>query len=125
MRASYPDHVRLIANSVELLIGDRLPLRVKAPSTVDIALASQGERILVHLVNMTTNQVVEDEGCNADTYEVIPLHFLEVRVRADRAPQRVYRATDGTDLPWRYENGWTVVEVPRLDIYEIVVLEPR
>ncbi len=125
MRASYPDHVRLIANSVELLIGDRLPLRVKAPSTVDIALASQGERILVHLVNMTTNQVVEDEGCNADTYEVIPLHFLEVRVRADRAPQRVYRATDGTDLPWRYENGWTVVEVPRLDIYEIVVLEPQ
>ena len=123
MRASYPDHIRLIANSVDLLIGDRLPLRVKAPSTVDVALASQEGRTLVHMVNMTTNQVVEDEGCNADTYEVIPLHNLEVRVRLSHAPSQVYRATDHSELPHRYEGGWSVVQVPRLDPYEIVVLE--
>jgi hypothetical protein len=124
MRASYPDHVRFFANSVELLIGDRLPLRFKAPSTVDVALARQGERTLVHLVNMTTNQVVEDEGCNADTYEVIRLHHLEVRVRVDREPGRVYRATDRSDLPWRYDDGWAVVEMPSLELYEIIAIEP-
>jgi hypothetical protein len=106
------------------LVGDQLPLRVKAPSTVDVTLTRQGDRQLVHLVNMTTNQVVEDEGCNADTYEVIPLHNLEVRVRTDALLGRVYGAADGADLPWRYEDGWAVVEIPRLDLYEILVLEP-
>ena len=124
MRASYPDHVRLIANCVQTLIGDRLPLRACAPSTVDIALARQGKRYLVHLVNMTTNQVVEDEGCNADTYEVIPLHELEVRLRVGQTFQRVYRASDRTDLSWHLEGEWTVVNVPRLDLYDILVLEP-
>ncbi len=124
MRASYPDHVRLISNCVQMLVGDRLPLRITAPSTVDTALARQGGRYLVHLVNMTTNQVVEDEGCNADTYEVIPLHELEIRVRAGDAFRRVYRASDGTELPWRREGDWLVVGLPRLDLYDIVVLEP-
>jgi hypothetical protein len=123
MRASYLDHVRLAANCVGALAGERLPLRVKAPSTVDVALARQGDRYLVHLVNMTTNQVVEDEGCNADTYEVIPVHELELRLQLGSAPRQVYRAADGTPLPWRSENKWTVVEVPRLELYEIVVLE--
>ena len=124
MRASYPDHIRLIANCVGALAGDRLPLRAKAPSTVDIALARQGERYLVHLVNMTTNQVVEDEGCNADTYEVIPLHELEVRLRVGQAFQRIYRASDRTELSWHMEGEWVVVDVPRLDLYDILVFEP-
>jgi len=124
MRASYPDHVRLIDNCVQALVGDRLPLHITAPSTVDVALARQGDRYLVHLVNMTTNQVVEDEGCNADTYEVIPLHELEIRVRVGRSIRRVYRASDGAELSWRREGDWVIAGVPRLDLYDIVVLEP-
>ena len=124
MRASYPDHVRLIANSVELLAGERIPLRVKAPSTVDVALARQDDRTLVHLVNMTTNQVVEDEGCNADTYEVIPVHQIEIRVRVEVEPRRVFLAADGSALAFRYEDGWVTIELPKLELYEIVVIEP-
>jgi len=86
--------------------------------------ARQGERLLVHLVNMTTNQVVEDEGCNADTYEVIPVHQIEIRVRVDAEPTRVFRATDGDELAFCYEGGWVTVEVPKLELYQIVVLEP-
>jgi hypothetical protein len=123
MRASYPDHIRLIDNCVQALVGDRLSLRITAPSTVDVALARQGSRYLIHLVNMTTNQVVEDDGCNADTYEVIPLHEIEARVRVGHTCRRVYRASDGTELPWRHEGDWVTVGISRLDLYDIVVLE--
>jgi len=54
---------------------------------------------------------------------VIPLHELEIRIRVGRSIQRVYRAADGAELLWRREGDWVAVGVPKLDLYDIVVLE--
>ena len=99
------------------------PLRIKAPSTLDVAFARQEGRYLVHLVNMTTDQVIEDQNCNADTYEVIPLHEIEIRVKLGQRVRRVCRASDEMELPWHREGDWVVIEYPRLDLYDIAVLE--
>ena len=123
LRAGYPDHVRLIANIVQALVADRIPLRIRAPSTLDVAFAHQEGRYLVHLVNMTTDQVIEDQNCNADTYEVIPLHEIEIRVKLGQRVRRVCRASDEMELPWHREGDWVVIEYPRLDLYDIAVLE--
>ncbi|NPV08528.1 MAG: hypothetical protein HPY83_11290 [Anaerolineae bacterium] len=122
IRAGYPDHPRLLANCVAQLIGDRLPLKVKAPGTVDVSLRRQGDRALVHLVNLTTNQIVEDAGCEIGGYEAIPVPDIEVRLRTAR-PLRASLASTGEELPAEVDGGWQSVTVPRLDIYDIVVFE--
>ncbi len=136
MRAGTRDHLRLLGNCVRELLGDRLPLELKGPGTVDVSLwrskipfRGQGQRLVVHLVNLVTNQIVEDTGCEADAYETIPLHGLELRVRTEWQPRKVFRAGDDGDgvaseLAWRRDGDWVAVELPRLDLYEVVVLEP-
>ena len=124
MRAGTRDHLLLMGNCVRELLGDRLPLELKGAGTVDVSLWQQGERLVVHMVNLVTNQIVEDAGCEADAYETIPLHGLELRVRAGWQPQKVFRVSDGAELPWKRDGDWVVVELPRLDLYEVVVLEP-
>ena len=37
---------------------------------------------------------------------------------------RVHRASDHTELSWRPEGEWTVVDVPELDLYDILVFGP-
>jgi hypothetical protein len=126
MRSGQADHTRLLAQLVDSLVGDQLPLRVQAPSTVETVLRRQAGRTLLHLVNLTTNQIVEDSQCFADTYEVIPIADVQLRVRlASGQPSRVYRASDQQPLQWHAAGEWTVVDVPRLALYDIVVLEQQ
>jgi len=116
--------MRLIGNCVQALVGDKLPLQVKAPTTLDVALYRQAERTLVHLVNLTTNQTADDHECEADAYEVIPLHDIELRLRDSAIKvSKAYCGSDGKPLPMHKEAGWAVVTLPKLDIYEVVVVE--
>jgi hypothetical protein len=123
MRAGYPDHLRLFANCVEALVGDKLPLRLSAPGPVDISFRRQGDRLLVHLVNLVTNQVVEDYGCEIDAYEAIPVHNLELRLRVTRPFTRAYLAASKEELALVREGQWVVITVPKLELYEVVVVE--
>ena len=123
MRAGCPDHLQLFANCVEVLVGEKLPLRVKAPGPVDVALRRQGERLLVHLVNLVTNQVVEEHECEIDAYEAIPVHDIELRLKAGQSISKAYLATSGKELPLHRHDGWVVAVVPKLELYEIVVFE--
>jgi len=126
MRSGQADHTHLLARLVHSLVGEQLPLRVKAPSTVETVLRRQAGRTLIHLVNQTTNQIVEDAQCFADTYEVIPIADVQLRVRlASGQPSRVYRASDQQPLQWQAAGEWTVVDVPRLALYDVVVLEQQ
>ena len=121
-RAGYSDHMRLIGDCVRVLVGHKLPLEVEAPVTLDVALYRQGGRYLVHLVNLSTNQIADDSECEADAHEVIPLHDIVLRWRG--AVSRVFRGSDGADLVTREEGGVTVAALPRLDVYDVVVIEP-
>lgn len=120
-RAGYRDHLRLIGNCVRALLGDKEKVRIKAPVTLDQALYTQGERTLLHLVNLTTNQTQDDHICEADAHEVIPLHDIEVAFNGK--PRRAFLASTGADLPLCQDGKWAKVTVPRLDIYDVVVFE--
>jgi hypothetical protein len=123
-RAGYRDHLRLLGNCVRALLGQKLPIELEAPVTVDMALYRQRGRVLLHLVNLTTNQLADDEECEADAHAVIPVCGIRVRVRRELIdPARAYCGSDGAALPLSKEGDWAVVTLPQLDIYEVVVLE--
>jgi len=122
MKAGYIDHKNLVANIVNLLVGEKLPIKVKAPTTLDVVLREQEGKILIHLINLTTNQVVEDAGCSSDIYDIIPLYEIEIELcRKDIT--KIYKASDNQELPYRVEGDKVVLKIPELKIYEIVVCE--
>ncbi|NPV08533.1 MAG: hypothetical protein HPY83_11315 [Anaerolineae bacterium] len=124
MRAGYPDHLQLLTNAVQALVGDRLPLKLQAPTTVDLSLWKQGDRWTVHLVNLTTKQIVEDADCEVEPHEVIPVHDLKLYVRREGGFRRAFRARDGLEYSLSADGDWLRVDVPKLELYEVVVLEP-
>ena len=87
-----------------------------------MVLREQDGRILVHLINLTTNQVVEDVNCNSDMYDVIPICEIEINLRR-KDVSKIYRASDGQEIPYKLEGDGVTFKVPRLDIYEIIVCE--
>ena len=114
----------LLANGIASLVGDRLPLRLEAPTTVDVALRQQGDRRLVHLVNLTTQQIITEAECEVEPPEIIPVHELVLRVRCPGGFRRAFRARDGQEFRMAVEDDWVRVEIPKLELYEVVVLEP-
>jgi len=49
-----PDHARLLANTVRWAAGGNLPLEVKGTGLVDCHLYEQSGRLILHLVNLTS-----------------------------------------------------------------------
>ena len=74
----------------------------------------------VHLVNLTNPMMMK-----GPLREVIPLSSQEVRVRVPGG-RRVTKArllVAGSDLPLREEDGVIAVEVPTIDVHEVIALD--
>ena len=53
-REHLPDHGDLLANIVRWAAGDDIPLAVEGPGLIDCHLYTQGNRLILHLVNLTS-----------------------------------------------------------------------
>jgi hypothetical protein len=82
-RDHHPDHGRLIANLVRWAAGEPQPLTVTGPGLLDCHLYRQGERLVLHLVNLT------GDGGRGPLHEVVPVGPIEVTVRLPRPAARV------------------------------------
>jgi hypothetical protein len=113
-----PELLRLVRNSVVAL--SSLPVKIEnSPASVEAVLRSQkdGERLLLHLINFSgeTPRPVS---------RVIPLHDLRVEIPRFADARRVFTLMRPQELPLsRDGNGNLGFVVPRLDEYEVVVVE--
>jgi hypothetical protein len=58
--------------------------------------------------------------------EVIPISRQVVRIRPPRSGQRVTRArrlVAGAEIPFRVDAGAIVVEVPAIELHEVIALD--
>lgn len=49
-----PDHANLLANMVNFVMRDQLPFRIKGPGLTDVHLYHQPNRLVLHIVNLTS-----------------------------------------------------------------------
>ena len=87
---------------------------------IDVALSRPGGKLAVHLVNTA------GPHANPNVYafdEIPPVGPLTISVRAGRKPKRITLQPSGAELDFAYRRGRAVVELPRLEIYEIIVLD--
>jgi hypothetical protein len=111
-RFRLPDHTRLIANAVRAAAPRPFVVDLpNAPSGVQLSLFSAPDgRTIAHLVNAV--------GAGTVRHNVLPIHDLRVRVSGSVSSVRALALDQ--DLP--VVDG--VINVPRLDTWEVLVLSP-
>jgi hypothetical protein len=115
-----PDHGDLLANVVRWAARDSIPLRVESPGFLDVELYAQGERLVLHLVNLTGVG-----SWRAPMEEIVPVGPVAVSVRDSRrsaARTVTWRVGGGTTrlVP---RDGWLHFTLPTLHEHEMAVIE--
>jgi len=125
-RTGYWIYRELFLHLIERVLPERLietnaPLSTEVTVTHQVGTQHHPERWLVHVVNFSPNrrsplhcEYLEDP---------IPLHAIRISLRIDDEIVKVYLAASGHQLPVSRDNGCWNVEIPRIEISEIVVFE--
>lgn len=116
---------QLLRRFILACMGDLLPLDqrklvAKKPLHVEVMLARQEGRFLVHVLNYFAQKRM---GVLVNNEELTPVQEIELRVRTEVPPQRVTLVPEGTALPFFAQGSWTTVRLPRLDLHALVAIE--
>ena len=111
------EHLGLVRNAAQELAPPSIRLD-NAPGSVEVVVRSQngGARWLVHLVNFTGEMT-------RPIQRITPLANLEVAVMRDAPVRSVQALVGGRALEFHRQAGWIRVRVPRLEEYEVLVIE--
>ena len=115
------DHALLLRNAVLWASNEPAPLEVAGKGVLDVALWSQKDSVAAHLVNLTNPMMLK-----GPVREIIPISKQTVRIRLPKGNRTVSKAkllVAGKEVPFRQENGAVVVEVPEVELHEVVALD--
>lgn len=121
MRHGVRTYKLLFLNALRRLLPEKL-VETDAPSTAHITLMRQEAegRTVAHVLHYIPEQRYREVQT---IEEFIPLHDVSLSVRLEAAPERVYLAPEGTELPFAWSEGQARVTVPRVDGHALVVFE--
>ena len=111
------EHLALVSNLVRELAP--APVRLEnAPASVEVVLRSQenGRRRLVHLVNFTGEMT-------RPIQRIVPLTNITVELESAAPARSVKALVANRSLEFRRQAGRIRVSLPRLDEYEVLVIE--
>ena len=119
-----PSLRKLLRNAILWANDGPLPVETDAPLAVEVRCYRQGSRYLVHLMNYVTSQprVWTDVGGSA-AEDTIPIRDIAIRLGMRKSPSRVYLASGKQSIPFEYKNNFASMRVPKLDVFEILVVE--
>lgn len=96
---------------------------VDAPARLEVIARQKGGKTMVNLVNRGAGETLY--GQRAIVTELPPVENISLRVRQSAAPRQVKLAPSGTPLEWTFDAGVVTIAVPRVEIHDIVVLDPK
>jgi len=110
------EHLRLVGNALRELAPQQVKLE-NAAQSVEVVLRSQPGRKLLHLVNFTGEMT-------RPIQRVLALADVRIELQTHGAPRRVRALRSGALLPFRRASaGWIRFSLPRLEEYELIVIE--
>jgi len=115
------DHALLLRNAVLWASNEPAPLQVEGKGVLDVALWSQKDSVTAHLVNLTNPMMLK-----GPVREIIPISKQTVRIRLPKSSRGVSKArllVAGKEVPFREESGAIVVEVPTIELHEVIALD--
>jgi hypothetical protein len=113
-------HKQIVANCIDRLLPQPRVGAHNLPSTAIVTVRQQNSDLIVHLLHY----VHQRRGASLDIIEdVLPLHNVEISIRADHEPASVRLVPEGQALEMQYANGYATFSVARVNGYQIVQLE--
>jgi hypothetical protein len=114
------DHGKLLRNAVLWASGEPQPLTVEGPGLLDVSIWSQKDSMTVHLVNLTNPMAMKGPA-----REIIPLsrQQLHIAVPAGKHIARAHLLVAERNVPYRQEGNIIQLEVPSIDLHEVVALD--
>jgi hypothetical protein len=115
------DHALLLRNAVVWASNEPAPLEVAGKGVLDVSLWSQKDSITAHLVNLTNPMMLK-----GPVREIIPISKQTVRIRLPKDGRKVSKAhllVAGSEVPFSEEGGAVVIEVPTIELHEVVALD--
>jgi len=110
-------HKQVIGNCIARLLPQPRVGAHNLPSTGIVTVRQQESNLVVHLLHY----VHQRRGKMLDIIEdVIPLHNVEISVRAEREPSSVRLVPEDQAVAWSYEDGYVSFTVPVVNGYQIV-----
>jgi hypothetical protein len=114
-----PDHARLLANVIRWAARDRMPISVDGPGLIDCHLYEQRGRLILHLVNLTS-----ESTWRAPVDELIRVGPFTVRLQT---PESMRRPTArllvaGSTRPVTVQSGMASLTIESILDHEVVVL---
>jgi len=115
------DHAKLLRNATLWATNEPAPLEVEGKGVLDVSIWSQKHSITAHLVNLTNPMMFK-----GPLREVIPISRQVVRIRPLNERRRVAKArllVTSREVPFREEGSAIVVEVPGVELHEVIALD--
>jgi hypothetical protein len=118
-REHLPDHGDLLANVVRWAVAEDLPLAVEGPGLIDCHLYTQGNRVILHLVNLTSAGT-----WRAPVEELIPVGPVKVTVRlpGPTSGRTARLLVSNATRPVSVSQGKATIEVGSIRDHEVVVI---
>lgn len=114
------DSARQFLNDLVRQLFPRPMVEVKGSPDVDVVVSRLGNRLTVNLVNTAgphRSEPILDS--------IAPVGPLDVTIRQAAKPGKITLEPVGTILPFDHRDGETHLVVPRVDIHEVIVVEPN
>lgn len=116
---NHPDHLKLLEQAVRFAAGNSLPLAVTGKGYLDCRLYRQGNRLILHIVNLS--------GCNGAPGYItasLPVIDIGVRVKCEGfAPKSVKSCVSGNSLNFEFISGSIGFTIREIGMQEMLVIE--
>jgi len=116
--------------NIRTLIGDLIQdleipwdVTADASSRLEVIARRKEGKVMVNLVNRGAGEMLYSQ--RTIVTELLPVEDISLRVRQSLPPRRVSLAPSGEDLDWTFDDGVVTIAVPRVEIHDIVVIEPK
>jgi hypothetical protein len=114
------DHLQLLRNAVEWAMNGAQPLRIEGKGLLDIALWRQKNSVTAHLVNLTNPMSMK--GPYREVFPVGPF-TVEIQPPSGAVITAAKLLTANRSVPHTVRNGRVQVQVPVVNVHEIVALD--
>ena len=94
---------------------------VDGPPHLEMVLRQKNGRLLVNLLNRGAGETLSPNRVIVE--ELPPIQHVVVRLRRDRPPKSVTIVPSDVNINWSYRDGLVTVNVPRVDIHRVLVVE--
>ncbi len=112
----------IVRYAVDRILGDRKTLKTNLYAQGIVTLMDQ--KVKNRLVNHLLYAVPVKRGSGIEVIEdIVPVYNIEVQIRLDKKPKRVYLAPENEDIDFTYNNGVVSYSVPKVYNHTMVVID--